>query len=113
MHSKTTYFVVLDRSGLSLRQRQSGKYKGKDKVSKKGSSRLRMILNQSIFHLIKKDRVLGVFYHRKKAEGMPGTKAMAVISRKLVAILFALSKPGAVYDPARLFMCESQYKNVA
>ncbi len=107
------YQQIIRFSGLSLKQRQSGKYKGKDKVSKKGSSRLRMILSQSIFHLIKKDRVLGEYYHRKKAEGMPGTKAMAVVSRKLVAILFALSKPGAVYDPARLFTCESQYKKVA
>jgi transposase len=107
------YQQIIRFSGLSLKQRQSGKYKGKDKVSKKGSSRLRMILSQSIFHLIKKDRVLGEYYHRKKAEGMPGTKAMAVVSRKLVAVLFALSKPGAVYDPARLFTCESQYKKVA
>ena len=44
---------------------------------------------------------------------MPGTKAMAVVSRKLVAVLFALSKAGAEYDPARLFTCESQYKQVA
>ena len=95
------YQQIIRFSGLSLKQRQSGKYKGKDKVSKKGSSRLRMILNQSIFHLIKKDRVLGEYYHRKKLEGMPGTKAMAVVSRKLVAILFAISKAGAEYDPAR------------
>ena len=107
------YQQIIRFSGLSLKQRQSGKYKGKDKVSKKGSSRLRMILNQSIFHLIKKDRVLGEYYHRKKLEGMPGTKAMAVVSRKLIAVLFALSKAGAEYDPARLFTCESQYKQVA
>ncbi len=100
-------------SGLSLRQKQSGKFKGKDKVSKKGRTRLRLILGQSIFHLIKKDRVLGEYYHRKKLEGMPGTKAMAVVSRKLVSILFALSKPDAVYNPHRLFTCESQYKKVA
>jgi len=107
------YLQVVRFSGLSLRQKQSGKFKGKDKVSKKGRTRLRLILGQSIFHLIKKDRVLGELYHRKKAEGMPGTKAMAVVSRKLVSILFALSKPGAVYDPQRLFKCESQYKKVA
>ena len=107
------YLQVVRFSGLSLRQKQSGKFKGKDKVSKKGRARLRLILGQSIFHLIKKDRVLGELYHRKKAEGMPGTKAMAVVSRKLVAILFALSRPGAVYDPTRLFTCESQYQKVA
>jgi len=107
------YLQVIRFSGLSLCQKQSGKFKGKDKISKKGRSRLRMILNQSIFHLIKKDRVFGELYHRKKAAGMPGTKAMTVVSRKLVSILFALSRPGTIYDPQRLFKCESQYKKVA
>jgi transposase len=107
------YLQIIRFSGLSLRQKQSGKFRGKNKISKKGRSRLRMILNQSIFHLIKKDRVFGELYHRKKAEGMPGSKAMTVVSRKLVSILFALSRPDAVYDPQRLFKCESQYKKVA
>jgi transposase len=107
------YLQIIRFSGLSLRQKQSGKFKGKNKISKKGRSRLRMILNQSIFHLIKKDRVFGELYHRKKAEGMPGTKAMTVVSRKLVSILFALSRRGTLYDPQRLFKCESQYKKVA
>jgi len=104
---------IMRLSGLSLLQKQSGKYKGKDKISKKGRVRLRLILGQSIFHLIKKECVFGEFYHRKKAEGMPGTKAMTVVSRKLVSILFALSKPGVIYHPERLFTCESQYKNAA
>lgn len=107
------YFQIIRFSGLSLRQKQSGKFRGKNKISKKGRSRLRLILNQSIFHLIKKDRVFGELYHRKKAEGMPGSKAMTVVSRKLISILFVLSKPGIKYDPQRLFKCESQYKNVA
>lgn len=99
--------------GLSLRQRQSGKYRGKDKLSKKGRSRLRLILNQSIFRLIKKDCIFGEFYHRKKAQGMPGTKAMTVVSRKLISVLFALSRPGVEFDQKRLFVCESQLKKAA
>lgn len=99
--------------GMGLRLRQSGKFKGKNKISKKGRSRLRLILSQSIFHLVKKDRVFGELYHRKKAEGMPGAKAMVVVSRKLLEVLFALSKPGTVYDPERLFTCKSEFKKVA
>jgi transposase len=99
--------------GMGLRLRQSGKFKGQDKITKKGRSRLRLILSQSIFHLVKKDRVFGELYHRKKAEGMPGAKAMVVVSRKLLEVLFALSKPGAVYDPERLFTCKSEFKKVA
>ena len=99
--------------GMALRLRQSGKYKGKDKISKKGRARLRLILSQAIFHLVKKDRIFGKLYHRKKEEGMPGTKAMVVVSRKLLEILLALSRPGAVYDPERLFTCQSQFEKAA
>lgn len=99
--------------GLHLKTRQSGKYKGKVRLSKKGRIDLRTIMAQSIFHLIKKDCLFGQFYHKKKERGMPGTKAMTVVMRKMVDVLFALSKPGAVFDEKRLFACESLYRNAA
>ena len=99
--------------GLHLRVRQSGKYMGKVKLSKKGRIDLRHVMAQSIFHLIKKDRLLGQFYHRKKDQGMPGTKAMTVVMRKAIDIIFALSKPDAVFDEQRLFACESQFAKAA
>jgi len=99
--------------GLHLKVRQSGKYKGKVKLSKKGRIDLRTIMAQSIFHLIKKQSILGQFFHAKKENGMPGTKAMTVVMRKMVDVLFALSKPGVVFDPNRLFACESQHQIAA
>ena len=74
---------------------------------------LRTIMAQSIFHLIKKKGLFGQFFHGKKENGMPGTKAMTVVMRKMVDILFALSKPGVLFDPNRLFACESQHQNAA
>ena len=44
---------------------------------------------------------------------MNGTKAMSMVSRKLVDVLFALSKPGSVFDEKRLFVCKGQYKKAA
>ena len=99
--------------GLNIRIRQSGYFKGKPKLSKKGRPRLRLILNQSIFRLIKKECILGPYYHGLKERGMSGTKAMAVVSRKLVDILFALSRPGVIFDEKRLFVCKENYKNAA
>jgi len=92
----------------------SGQFKGHRKLSKKGRPRLRLILGKSIFHLIKKDRILGAYYHSlKERHAMNGTKAMSVVSRKLVDVLFALSKPGSVFDQKRLFVCKGQYKKAA
>jgi transposase len=100
-------------SGQNIRIRESGKYKGQRKLSKKGRPRLRLILSQSIFHLVKKDRMLGAYYHSLKQRGMKGPKAMSVVSRKVIDILFALSRPGTVFDEQRLFVSESQYRRAA
>ena len=99
--------------GINIRLRESGSYKGQRKLSKKGRPRLRMILSQSIFHLVKKDRILGPYYHGLKERGMKGTKAMSVVSRKLIDILFALSRPGTTFDAQRLFVSESKYSQAA
>ena len=100
-------------AGINIRIRESGQYKGQRRMSKKGRPRLRQILGQSIFHLIKKDRILGVYYHGLKDRGMNGTKAMSAVSRKLVDVLFALSRPGVIFDVQRLFTCKSKYKQAA
>ncbi|MBL1208157.1 MAG: IS110 family transposase [Calditrichaeota bacterium] len=100
-------------AGMNIRIRESGQFKGQRKMSKKGRPRLRLILGQSIFHLIKKDRILGSYYHGLKERGMNGTKAMSVVSRKLVDVLFVLSRPGVVFDKGRLFVSESKYKQAA
>lgn len=100
-------------AGMNIRLRESGQYKGQRRISKKGRPRLRQILGQSIFHLIKKDRILGAYYHGLKERGMNGTKAMSVVSRKLVDVLFVLSQPGVIFDERRLFTCKSKYKQAA
>ena len=100
-------------AGMNIRIRESGQFKGQRKMSKKGRPRLRLILGQSIFHLIKKDRILGAYYHGLKDRGMNGTKAMSVVSRKLVDVLFVLSRPGVAFDEQRLFVSESKYKKAA
>lgn len=99
--------------GQNICIRESGKYKGQRKLSKKGRPRLRLILSQSIFHLVKKDRMLGAYYHGLKQRGMKGPKAMSVVSRKAIDILFALSRPGTVFDEQRLFVSESGYRQAA
>ena len=101
-------------AGMNICIHESGQFKGQRKLSKKGRPRLRLILGQSIFHLVKKDRILGEYYHSlKDRHAMNGTKAMSMVSRKLVDVLFALSKPGCVFDEKRLFECIGQYKKAA
>jgi transposase len=99
-------------SGYNLRERQSGKYRGKTKISKKGRRLLRKELNLCILPLIKKNGLYGPYYHRKK-EKMPGTKAMTAVSRHFLKMLYGWYRTGCDFNAQRVFTCESQMKLAA
>ncbi len=101
---------LLRYAGLNIRERSSGKYKGKNKISKKGRIMLRVILSQAIFPLLKKNALFGEYYHGKKNGKMVGAKANTAVQRKFLKMLYGWSKSGAAFDAKRLFTCESEYK---
>jgi transposase len=99
-------------SGFNLCERQSGKYRGKTKISKKGRSLLRKVLSLIILPLIKKNGLYGPYYHRKK-EKMPGTKAMTAVSRHFLKMLYGWYRTGNEFNAERVFTCESRFKLAA
>ncbi len=100
-------------AGLNLREKQSGTYRGKNKLSKKGRSLLRKVLSQAVLPLVKKTRLYGSYYHDKKAHGMSGTKAMTAVMRKFLKLIYGWYRSGGQFDQSRVFTCESQYKRAA
>ena len=96
-------------AGLNIREKQSGKYRGKNKLSKKGRSKLRKTLSQVVLPLVKKTGLFGPYYHRKKEQGMSGTKAMTVVMRKFLKLFYGWYKSGGAFDRNRVFACESQH----
>jgi transposase len=101
---------ILRYAGLNLRERKSGKYVGKVKLSKKGRSPMRNVLCQAVFPLVRKGQLFGDYYHQKKAAGMPGNKAMVAVMRKFLVIFYTLSRERVEFCPERVFQCQSQYK---
>ncbi len=99
-------------AGFNLIERKSGDYKGKTKISKKGRRLLRKVLGQVVFPLTPKNKLYGPYYHKKK-ETMPGTKAMTVISRHFLKLLFGVYKSGKGFEKSRIFTCESQLDQAA
>lgn len=100
--------------GINICERQSGKYQGQNKISKKGRPLLRKILNLIVLPLIKKSGLYGEYYHRKKdVDKMPGTKAMMVVSRNFLRKFYGWYKSGQAFDLERFFACETQYKKAA
>ena len=107
MHDFPHWRMLLRYLGLNIRKKESGKYKGKDKTSKKGRSLGRCIMSQIIYPLIRKKALYGPYYHGKKANGMPGQKAQVAVMRKVLRLLFTLSKKQTVFDTQRVFVCHS------
>jgi transposase len=101
-------------AGLNLRERQSGKYRGKTKIAKKGRGGLRKVLSQVVLPLVTRKGLYGEYYHRKKEEAkMPGTKAMTIIMRKFLKMFFGWYQSGNTFNRDRVFTCESRYQLAA
>ncbi len=105
---------VLRYGGLNLRERQSGKYRGRTKISKKGRPLLRKVLSLIVFPLVKQDSLLATYYRRKKNDDkMPGNKAMTVMMRKFLKMFIGWHRSQAAFDDKRVFLCESEYRRAA
>ncbi|MCW9709280.1 hypothetical protein J6I44_20650, partial [Aliifodinibius sp. 1BSP15-2V2] len=74
-------------------------------ITKKGRILLRKYLGQATFSLLRGDRILGPYYHRKVAEGMPAGKAKVASMRKLVKMLYGAAKSREQFDPQRVYQC--------
>jgi len=99
-------------AGLNIRERQSGRYTGQNRISKKGRANLRRVLGYIVLPLVKKKALLGSRYHCKKDTGMPGTKAMVAMMRKVLSIIYGWYKSGQPFDMDRIFLDEIQYKKL-
>lgn len=101
-------------AGVNLRERKSGTYVGKTRISRAGRSLLRAILNQMALALVRHDRLFGPYYHQKTGiEKMPGKKAMTAVGRKIMKMIWGWYRSGAAFDPARVFTCEGEYRRAA
>jgi len=101
-------------AGLNLRERQSGTSRGNTKIYKKGRRGLRKVLSQAVLPLITHDGLYGQYYHHKKAAtNMPGTKAMTIVMRKFLKMLFGWYRSGKEFDRKRVFTCADKYLKAA
>lgn len=108
------YSKLMRFSGLNLCERQSGLYRGKTHISKRGRPMLRKILKLTVLPLVKKDGIYGEYYRKKRdTNRMPGTKALTVVARHFLKMLYAVYKSGSGFDETRIFVCESRFKEAA
>lgn len=100
--------------GLNIRMRQSGKYQGQYKITKKGRPLGRKVLNNIILPLVKKGSLYGEYYHvKKEKEKRPGNKAMTIVMRNFLKKFYGWYKSGKAFDQRRFFDSESLYLKAA
>lgn len=82
-------------AGLNLYEVSSGQHKGKHHISKRGRS----LLRKALFYIaINASRgILQEVYQVHKEKGMASAKALTALSRKILAIIFALVRDESFY----------------
>lgn len=75
--------------GLDVRIRESGYYKGKRKLTKRGEPELRRLLYCGS-HGARKYQLFADYYHRQLEKGLSKIAARVVLARKIVRIAFTL-----------------------
>jgi len=110
----THWRMLMRYGGLNIRMRQSGKYQGYNKISKRGRRLMRKILQNIALPLVRRNCLYGEYYHRKKEiEKMPGNKAMTCVARHFLKKFFGWYKSAQAFDRQRFFACETQYRSAA
>lgn len=100
----SNYNQVVAYAGLDLTVKESGKWKGQLKLSKRGSGRLRRLLYMAaLVSLRLKTSAFGDYYRALKKRGLKGRSALMAVMRKLLITAYALLKSGGSYDPKRVW----------
>ncbi|HZJ19105.1 MAG TPA: IS110 family transposase [Pricia sp.] len=85
-------------AGYDVVLRESGNFKGKTRISKKGSSHLRAALHMPSMTCVRCNPTLKQFYNRLKPKKAKPLVALVAVQRKLLILMFTLWKNEEVYD---------------
>lgn len=88
-------------AGLDPMARDSGKSQGARRISKRGDETLRRALFMAAMAASRLD-AWKARYQAHKDKGMPPTKALVALARKIAVVLHALAHSGAEFDPRKV-----------
>jgi len=94
---------VVAYGGMDVEIKQSGKWQGKAKLSKRGSGLVRRMLYMAAMRSTwMPGSAFGVYYHRPLAHGVSKMAALMAVMRKMLVIAASLLRTGEDYDPTRV-----------
>jgi len=91
-------------AGLDISIRESGHWKGRGKLTKRGNGYLRKKLYQAAWGATMHSKDFKEYYYKLKAKGKGHKESLIIIARKLVIIMFNLAKKNEDYDPSKIVL---------
>jgi transposase len=99
--------------GLNLKERSSGRYQGRLKITKRGPSIVRRWMYFAAMRTVQ-DLPVRTWYETKKARDKDhGKGALIAVMRKLALASHAVGARGVTFDPARLFPGKGKQRRAA
>lgn len=89
--------------GLDTSTKQSGRWSGRGKLSKRGNSYLRKRLYQSAWGAMMHNEYVKAYYEQLRFEGRSYKEALCIISKKLLRIAYQVVVNKKKYDPKIAF----------
>ena len=88
---------VMKLAGLDLYEISSGKHQGQRRISKRGRPLIRKLLFFAAINAVKSKGIMHKKYQQMLDRGMLKIKALVAVSRKLLAIIFAIVRDNTKY----------------
>lgn len=85
--------------GYDVVQRESGLFRGKTSISKKGNRNIRGMLHMPSMTVVRCNPTLKPFYERLKKKKAKPLIALVAVQRKLLCLMYTLWKTDSSYDP--------------
>ncbi len=96
---------VVAYAGLDVTVRESGKWQGRGKLSKRGSGALRRCLFLAALGSLRSRSAsaFGAYYRALEARGVRGYRALMAVMRKMLVVAYHLLKSGEQYEPSKVW----------
>jgi transposase len=91
-------------TGLAIKVRESGKFKGKRKLCKEGDAELRRLLFVAVRSSLRcKTSPFKAQFERERGKGLSTTAATCAVARKIARLCWSMWKHEQDYDPERVY----------
>lgn len=97
-------------TGLDISSRESGTWKGRCKLTKRGNSFLRHRLFSAAWGARMSNAQFKSYYMFLRAQSRSHVEALLIIARKIVRIMFKLVETNLPYDPSKFYLPDTADK---